>query len=185
MLEMSRAPKMSGLSLAFRSKSRITDTGGAEAKENHPFGYEQRSISEAPKQANVSDKFPKAANMSDNDVHRAVYDRRRVQSRERASLQEAELQELKQEHQAEAQDPVSVKQNNELNTDSEYEIVSGPAPVEDLSSESDTDADTLVVVDLPESSSCGALLPIRNRRRSSSITAVERRDSSDSGWELV
>lgn len=81
----------------------------------------------------------------------------------------------------------------ETSSESEYEVVAGPAPVEELSSDSESDPDTLVIVEHVEAlpSSENHALPIRNRSAASSVTLVERETTqeadsgSESDWTMV
>ncbi|KXT12649.1 hypothetical protein AC579_4494 [Pseudocercospora musae] len=79
----------------------------------------------------------------------------------------------------------SEDQDNSISTESEYEVIAGPAQVDALSSDNDSDAETLVVVERPASTVHEASFPIRNRSAASSTTAVESLESSDSEWDLV
>lgn len=82
--------------------------------------------------------------------------------------------------------------NAASDSDSDYEVVAGPAPVEFLGSDSDSDADRPVIVDHPANGiGLRRTLPIRNGGSSSSLTLVSPNpaDTVDSGsesdWTLV
>ncbi|KAF2167665.1 hypothetical protein M409DRAFT_21821 [Zasmidium cellare ATCC 36951] len=118
------------------------------------------------------------------------------QEKKRREAKEGENASLSEEPDPKRRASVVSESSNtvgETGSESEYEVVAGPAPVEELSSDSESDADTLVIVEHLEAipSSTNRTLPIRNRSAASSMTLGERETTqeadsgSESDWTVV
>ncbi|KXS94152.1 hypothetical protein AC578_11142 [Pseudocercospora eumusae] len=155
--ERAPAPSAAGLSLAFRSKNDYEVV--QVKKEESPTVNKKRTVDPEAEADDLQSETASAA------ADRAFW--------EAATKPAPAVKEEASEDQ------------NSIIAESEYEVIAGTAQVEALSSDNDSDPETLVVVDRPASTAYEESLPIRNRSVASSMTAVERQESSDSEWDIV